>query len=153
MIQRTHLILAFTATLALGAALPPVFRGSVLRMGSSGEMEGALAGPLRRANSELAFAPAQVGGGLIFNGKDDAFISTGSQQGRLPATQLHVGALVSVETPRRWGGIVGAVEDNGEAETGWILGYDASAFTLMISTKATDDGDGKMITLRADRPY
>ena len=153
MIQRTHLILAFTATLALGAALPPVFRGSVLRMGSSGEMEGALAGPLRRANSELAFAPAQVGGGLIFNGKDDAFISTGSQQGALPATQLHVGALVSVETPRRWGGIVGAVEDNGEAETGWILGYDPSAFTLMISTEATDDGDGKMITLRADRPY
>ncbi len=153
MIQRTHLVLTFTAALALGAALPPVFRGSVLRMQRSGELEGALAGPLRRANAELAFAPEAVGGGLIFNSADDAYISLGGQQGKLPEQELHVGALVSVETPRRWGGIVGAVEDNAQAETGWILGYDDSAFTLMISTEATDDGDGKLVTLRADQPY
>ncbi|MGB0330808.1 MAG: LamG-like jellyroll fold domain-containing protein, partial [Planctomycetota bacterium] len=153
MIQRPRLILAFTATLALGAALPPVLRGSVLRMLRSGQMTGGLAGPLRRANPELAFAPAAVGGGLIFNGPEDAFVATGSQGGQLPTTELHVGALVSVETPRRWGGIVGAVEDNADAETGWVLGYDDSAFTLMISTEATDDGNGAMVTLRADRPY
>ncbi|MEM8712483.1 MAG: metallophosphoesterase, partial [Planctomycetota bacterium] len=62
-------------------------------------------------------------------------------------------AWVAIETPRRWGGVLGVVEDNGAFEKGWILGYDEGAFTFGISTEETDDGDGALVYLRADSPY
>ncbi len=67
----------------------------------------------------------------------------------LPTGNLTVSAWFSVHEPIVYGGIVGAQEDNGNAETGWVLGYDQSRFYFALSTDATNDGDGRLVFLRS----
>lgn len=147
---RLALALGFLATLTAGASVAPQAKDVRLWMREDGSMQGPFADAMQR-RSPIAFAPAEFGGGTIFNARDDAFVANGPLD--LPAMSFSVGATVSVETPRRWGGIIGAVEDNGGYEKGWILGYDEERFTFGLSTEATDDGDGRLIYLRADKPY
>ena len=58
----------------------------------------------------------------------------------LPVHAMTVAAWVSVDTGKQWGGIIGAVQDNSDAEKGWVLGYDNQHFTFGLSTKGVDDG-------------
>ena len=67
----------------------------------------------------------------------------------MPQTSLTASAWFSVHQPMTYGGIVGAQEDNGNAETGWVLGYDQERFYFALSTEATDDGDGRLVFLRS----
>ena len=54
----------------------------------------------------------------------------------LPKQDLTLEAWVCVDRPRRWGGIIGAFQDNGRYEKGWFLGTDASGgkFCFGIAT-------------------
>jgi hypothetical protein len=52
----------------------------------------------------------------------------------LPAERLSVEAWVCVHRPQTWGGMLGALEDNGAYERGWILGYHHSRFTFAVAT-------------------
>lgn len=119
---------------------------ALVRLGPDASLSGNL-GPALRRLSPLVFAPESAGGGIVFNGVDDAFRA--ADQLALPRDAFTAEAWVAIETPQRWGGIIGAVEDNGQFEKGWILGYDEEGMTFMISTAATDDGDGRLVTLRA----
>ncbi len=47
---------------------------------------------------------------------------------RLPTRALTVEGWVAIEKPRKWGGIVGVIQDNGDYERGWLLGYKESQF-------------------------
>ncbi len=67
----------------------------------------------------------------------------------LPAKEITVSAWFSVHEPLAYGGIAGAQEDNGNAETGWVLGYDQERFYFALSTEKTNDGDGRLIFLRS----
>ncbi len=71
----------------------------------------------------------------------------------LPREAFTISAWVSVDTPRRWGGILSYFQDNADAETGWVLGYDKSQFTIGLSTVGSDDGDGKMTYLAGKTPH
>jgi hypothetical protein len=71
----------------------------------------------------------------------------------MPRKAVTLSAWVSISTPREWGGIIGALQDNGDHEKGWILGYDASTFYFGLSTAGADDGNGKMTYLRAKTKY
>ena len=71
----------------------------------------------------------------------------------MPRKAVTLSAWVSISTPREWGGIIGALQDNGNLEKGWILGYDASTFYFGLSTAGADDGNGKMTYLRAKTKY
>jgi predicted phosphodiesterase len=62
---------------------------------------------------------------------------------------MTVSAWFSVHEPMAYGGIVGAQEDNGNAETGWVLGYDQERFYFALSTEDTNDGDGRLVFLRS----
>lgn len=66
----------------------------------------------------------------------------------LPKTALTVATWVAVDEPEQWGGIVGTIQDDGGQERGWVLGYDQSVFTLVLSTTGADDGDGRQTVLR-----
>jgi hypothetical protein len=46
-----------------------------------------------------------------------------------------------------YGGILSAFQDNGDAETGWVLGYNQNHFSFGLSSTGADDGDGKMTYL------
>lgn len=71
----------------------------------------------------------------------------------MPRKAVTLSAWVSISTPREWGGIIGALQDNGDHEKGWILGYNASTFYFGLSTAGADDGNGKMTYLRAKTKY
>jgi len=41
----------------------------------------------------------------------------------MPKKAMTVAAWVRVDVPQKWGGIVGAIQDNGSYERGWLLGF------------------------------
>ncbi len=95
------------------------------------------------------------GESLLFRGVDCAVVGEGLRDVRrhLPDKLLTVSAWVDVQTRQRWGGIVSAVQDNGDAERGWVLGYDEQSFTFGLATTGADDGDGALTYLAARSRY
>ena len=71
----------------------------------------------------------------------------------LPQQHVTVSAWVAVDRPREWGGIVSAIQDNGNAEKGWLLGYNRSKFYFGVSSEGADDGDGKLTYLSGKTTY
>ncbi len=65
----------------------------------------------------------------------------------LPTDALTVSAWVSLDETLANGGIVSAFQDNGNAETGWVLGYNDRHFSFGLASRGSDDGDGKMTYL------
>ena len=55
---------------------------------------------------------------------------------KLPATAITVEAWVRVDKPAEWGGLCGLVQDNGNFERGWILGYRNSSFFFAVSSES-----------------
>ncbi|MAE77949.1 MAG: metallophosphoesterase [Planctomycetes bacterium] len=101
------------------------------------------------AVAKPVFAPEKFGGGLIMNGKPDTITigKPGALSGVLPTRAMTVAAWVAIEMPRAWGGVIGCVQDNGDYEKGWVLGYREEIFTFGLSTKGADDGNGKLTYL------
>ena len=46
-------------------------------------------------------------------------------------------AWVRVDKSLEWGGIVGALQDNGEYEKGWLLGYRGNQFCFALNTEGS----------------
>ncbi len=67
---------------------------------------------------------------------------------QLPDRPFSIFAWVSCETRQPYGGILGVIQDNGDFEKGWQLGYDEQVFTFALATTGRDDGDGKMTYLK-----
>ena len=68
------------------------------------------------------------------------------KQATLPTKSISAAAWVRVDQPLTWGGIVGAFNDDGSYERGWLLGYRNSRFSMAIAAK---DGGGKLTYLTA----
>ncbi|QDS92997.1 Calcineurin-like phosphoesterase [Roseimaritima multifibrata] len=68
-------------------------------------------------------------------------------QEKLPPKAITIAAWVSLDEMTRYGGIVSALQDNGDAETGWILGYNNDTFSFGLSSQDADDGNGMMTYL------
>lgn len=91
------------------------------------------------------------GEGLRFNGTSDWLeVSEDSARspGCLPGREFTVSAWVSIAKTTRYGGIIGYAQDNGDAESGWMLGYTDDAFYFALATQGADDGDGKLTYLK-----
>ncbi len=71
----------------------------------------------------------------------------------LPKESMTVSAWVAIDKPEEWGGIVGAIEDNGDTERGWLLGYNQKVFTFLYATQGGDDGNGRMTVLQGTTPH
>jgi acid phosphatase type 7 len=70
----------------------------------------------------------------------------------LPTDALTISAWVSIDATLPNGGIISAFQDNGDQETGWVLGYNEKSFSFGLSSEGTDDGDGKMTYLVGTTP-
>ena len=68
----------------------------------------------------------------------------------LPVRALSAEAWVRVDEPLRWGGIVGMIEDNGDYEKGWLLGYQDQRFSFAVASR---DGSGRLTYLAADHEF
>ena len=44
-----------------------------------------------------------------------------------------------VDAPHAWGGIIGAIQDNGSYEKGWLLGFVNNRFSFALNGKGGDD--------------
>ena len=97
---------------------------------------------------DATFAGADVGYGLICNSKVMPIAI--ESKDILPTKDFTVSAWVSIEEPRRWGGIIGCVQDDADVEYGWVLGYNEGQFTFGLSTTGADDGDGLLTYLDSD---
>ena len=102
------------------------------------------------------YAPDEVGGGFVIRGAGDVLVADAEARDairRAAPEQLTLAAWVAVEQPQRWGGIISHLEDNGDAERGFLLGYEDDRFCFALATEGADDGDGKLTYLRGTEPF
>lgn len=71
----------------------------------------------------------------------------------LPTREFTISAWVTIDHPLSWGGIVSALQDNGNAEKGLVLGYDNERFYVGLATEGGSDDDGTMEYLRSTTSY
>ncbi len=67
--------------------------------------------------------------------------------GDLPTKAITIEAVVALERGTKWGNIIGYMQDNGDYERGFSLGYNESSFSVWIST------GGRAIYAVADKPF
>ena len=115
---------------------PQQVEGTKLRARLGMDVE--LSGPLRWSADEF-------GHSLMLTPRTAAYAQPKGSATALPTKALTVSAWVSLDEPLEWGGIIGRIQDDGDRELGWMLGFDRSVFTLTISTTGADDGDGRQI--------
>ena len=88
---------------------------------------------------------------LGFDGATNSVLVTyDHRKARLPKRQITAEAWVRVDQPLKWGGIVGVVQDNGNFERGWLLGYSDSRFSFAV---AGDEGPDRLTYLTAETEF
>ena len=101
---------------------------------AAGELDGAIAGKKRLEKNPPA---------LRLDGtKSEVIVAEDIAVANLPTRGLTVEAWVSIDKPMARGGIVGAFQDNGGYEKGWVLGFRDSSFCFGLAAEEPDDGDG-----------
>lgn len=96
--------------------------------------------------------PAQA---LAFNGFTDWLLvapSRAAADPALPERELSLAAWVIVNETHADGGILGFLQDNGDYEKGWLLGFNRRAFSFALSTTGADDGNGNLTRLNGQTP-
>lgn len=122
----------------------------------SGNQLKARLGPDGTFSHEPKIVPDPWGQSVHFSGRQSQCVlaedgTTLTQW--LPKTNMTISAWVAVEQREEWGGIVGMFQDNGNAETGWVLGYNQDHFTFGLSSEGANDGDGNMTYLPGKTKY
>ncbi len=88
-------------------------------------------------------------GAAVFDGTSNSImLSEKSSLINLPKKEISVEAWVNVNRAMEWGGIVGAVSDNGNDESGWLLGFKKKRFCFAIAT--TDKQSLTYLTAKSD---
>ena len=107
----------------------------------------AVNGPAGRILGAARLAGEKGPGSLALDGGTaSVMISAKSGSVGLPEKIITAEAWVSVYKPLKWGGIVGAMRDNGSDETGWVLGFVGNKFSFAIATE-----DKRSLTYLASR--
>ncbi|MEZ5940046.1 MAG: LamG-like jellyroll fold domain-containing protein [Planctomycetaceae bacterium] len=92
-------------------------------------------GPAATLRGNWSQVPDEAGGAIFLSGGGCGIEVTpdhNTAKKFLPEAALTVSAWVTVDKPLRWGGLAGAVEDDGDVESGWVLGYDDDTFTFAL---------------------
>lgn len=106
-------------------------------------------------NATVVGKPVQVkigpGEGTKFDGASSWLVvkdNIGADRAGLPTRDVTVAAWVNLAATTDYGSITGAMQDNGDFEKGWCLGYSGDSFYIAVSSKGADDGDGKLTYLK-----
>ncbi|KAA3608635.1 MAG: hypothetical protein DWQ01_11055 [Planctomycetota bacterium] len=81
---------------------------------------------------------------------NDLPITNDLKQANLPAKKITVEAWVRIDQTQEWGGIIGAAQDNGGYERGWLLGFRQDRFGFAL---AAERGNGRLTWLKAPEPF
>ncbi len=90
-----------------------------------GQLEGTISGELVLDDQPAA---------LVLNGEGTHVSVEEADQSMLPQRNLSAEAWVLLNRGTRWGGIMGYLQDTGDFEHGWVLGYDDNDFVFAVST-------------------
>ncbi len=85
---------------------------------------------------------------LVFSQGETSVTVPVLDQSKLPKRDLSVEAWVCINEGTEWGGIAGYVQDNGDFEKGWLLGYDQSRFSFAVSAS-----DGRLKYLKSQTAF
>lgn len=113
-------------------------------------------GPDARFSQPPRLVEESAGESVLFNGRTtECVVASDISQvaGVLPKQALTVSAMVAVDQGEDYGGIVCIAQDNGDAEQGWVLGYDQKVFTFGLASQGADDGDGMMTYLKGKTAF
>ncbi len=89
--------------------------------------------------------------GLFLDGTSQTVLITEDhRQAALPEQEITVEAWVRVDRPQPWGGIIGAIQDNGAFERGWLLGFRNARFCFGL---ASQQGNGRLSYLTAGESF
>ncbi len=98
--------------------------------------------------------PQAANKSYIFDGKNSHFsITEDLSSAVLPVRAMTVETWVKLKSNHTWGGYIGAVEDNGGYEKGWVLGNYGTSFSFGLATTGANDGDGFMTYLSAPSSF
>ena len=75
-----------------------------------------------------------------------------SELDAFPRNQVTLEGWISIDRPSAWGGVIGAIQDNGPAETGILLGYRGNRPFIAVSSEGVEDVDGRLTYLTGDSP-
>ncbi len=153
----TALVLAPLGTLAFvekerdSVSYEWTFDAEVLESGSTEKQST----PRAQRESTFTFAPEQHGHGVILNEAADVFVVGNAIENefQLPTEALSASAWVAIERPHRWGGVISCVQDDGDHERGFLLGYEGEYFSFALASTGADDGNGDLTYLRGKTPY
>jgi len=110
----------------------------------AGRLRGQITGPIKLARVGHCQA-------LVMDGRSNAVqLAADHSKTELPRREITAEAWVRVDRPLTWGGILGAVQDNGSYERGWMLGYNDRRFSFAV---AGTEGPGKLTYLKADEDF
>ena len=124
---------------------PTDVRGSEVRP-AAGDLMGKVSGAVRFSDDQ----PQR----LLLDGKTNQInLTEDLAQGRLPIQAISAEAWVRIDAKAEWGGIVGAIQDNGNFEKGWLLGNHNNQFLFGLSTEGANDGDGKLTYLHSSTVF
>lgn len=87
---------------------------------------------------------------LLDGGQGDLEVGTLQDGVELPKRKFSAEAWVRVDKAAEWGGIVGAAQDNGEYERGWLLGYRKNQFSFALKAKK---GNERLSWVRAPQSF
>lgn len=89
--------------------------------------------------------------GLTMDGAaQSVVVAEDHRQAALPQQAITVEAWVRIDQPQQWGGIAGAIQDNGSFERGWLLGYRDARFCFAM---AGQEGNGRLSYLTAKESF
>lgn len=87
---------------------------------------------------------------IELSGQDERIlVGHTSEKEVLPARDISVEAWVRVDRPSKLGGIMSAVQDDGDFERGWVLGFVNSSFSFALCSETTK----KLTYLTAPTPF
>lgn len=100
-------------------------------------------------------ARTPLGQCLLLSGQERFVITDdlNTQRDLLPRRQITVETWAAINMGMGDGSFIGAIQDNGPAETGWSLGFNGRRFTFALASVGADDGDGKLTYLESKSEY
>lgn len=93
----------------------------------------------------------QAPAAMVFSGAESQILVATDDlpAAELPTEQICVEAWGLIEQTTEWGGLCGAIQDNGEFERGWVLGYRDDRFCFGLSST----GRKRLTYLTAAAPF
>lgn len=96
---------------------------------TAGTLRGHVAGPIKFGTDSAK--------ALVFDGdskkKHGLILTDRLAEANLPVKEISVEAWVMVDKAMEWGGLVGALQDNGSYEKGWLLGFNHTQFCFALA--------------------